>query len=526
MGRAIAGVAGAESIYAVPGETSPEPIARSLQGLLPTRRVPIPRRRFFILDTVDDRVRRAGARLSETDEADGLVVGWMPRGGRSLAQQLDAPARFVWDLPPGRLHDELASVIGVRRLFAQAEVESYGALLEVQDDRGKMVARVRIESGRARTPDARVWRQMPTLVTVSPLKGYESSRARLLPLVESRPGVTACHTGFHGVALRAIGVPAWDEQCALPVSLDAGIRAGAGARLVHRPLLEALLANEEGVKARLDTEFLHDFRVAVRRTRSLLGQIKDVFPAAAVERFSADFSWLGHLTGPPRDLDVMLLTLRDDWRATNNEGQIAVLAVMEDTRARAHEALVDALEGDRYQRLIDDWQTLLDASTESAVEPVNSRLAFRDIVSSRAWRLCRRVARRIDAVTARTPADELHAIRIEAKKLRYLIDATPAFFDKGDLDVVVGSLKKLQAALGAFNDADIQDARFADCQRQLGEGDGSTAGLAVIEDLMARNRSRKRDLRQAVFERFARFREKPVRLACRRAFAGSRESTR
>ena len=34
------------------------------------------------------------------------------------------------------------------------------------------------------------------------------------------------------------------------------------------------------LRERLDTEFLHDFRVALRRTRSLLGQIRDVFPAA------------------------------------------------------------------------------------------------------------------------------------------------------------------------------------------------------------------------------------------------------
>ena len=64
------------------------------------------------------------------------------------------------------------------------------------------------------------------------------------------------------------------------------------------------------MREQLDTEFLHDFRVALRRTRSLLGQIRDVFPAAAVEHFSSEFSWIGRLTGPPRDLDVLLLALR------------------------------------------------------------------------------------------------------------------------------------------------------------------------------------------------------------------------
>ena len=44
--------------------------------------------------------------------------------------------------------------------------------------------------------------------------------------------------------------------------------------------LQTLRINEDGVRKDLDSEFLHDFRVAVRRTRSALSQIKGVFPAA------------------------------------------------------------------------------------------------------------------------------------------------------------------------------------------------------------------------------------------------------
>ncbi|MFC1662475.1 CHAD domain-containing protein, partial [Gemmatimonadota bacterium] len=40
-------------------------------------------------------------------------------------------------------------------------------------------------------------------------------------------------------------------------------------------------ANEVGMLKNLDSEFLHDFRVAVRRTRSGLTQLKGVFPPSA-----------------------------------------------------------------------------------------------------------------------------------------------------------------------------------------------------------------------------------------------------
>ena len=65
--------------------------------------------------------------------------------------------------------------------------------------------------------------------------------------------------------------------------------------------------NEAGIRADWDTEFLHDFRVAIRRTRSALSQIKGVLPVDAVEHFKDAFRELGRSTNRLRDLDVYLL---------------------------------------------------------------------------------------------------------------------------------------------------------------------------------------------------------------------------
>ena len=65
--------------------------------------------------------------------------------------------------------------------------------------------------------------------------------------------------------------------------------------------------NLPGTLADIDTEFLHDLRVAVRRTRSAIKLLSGVFPPEAVEHFKAEFKWLGDVTTPVRDLDVHLL---------------------------------------------------------------------------------------------------------------------------------------------------------------------------------------------------------------------------
>ena len=82
-------------------------------------------------------------------------------------------------------------------------------LLENLDTRDKTVARLRIQSGRARMPEARnAWRPLPTLVTLTGLRGYKDADERLVPAIESRPGIESCPEGVLDVMLRHVGAPA------------------------------------------------------------------------------------------------------------------------------------------------------------------------------------------------------------------------------------------------------------------------------------------------------------------------------
>src|SRR5258708_39833116 len=56
-----------------------------------------------------------------------------------------------------------------------------------------------------------------------------------------------------------------------------------------------------------DNDYIHDQRVAVRRTRHVLKLAGSVLPAGLVGQYRPEFKWLGDLTTPTRDLDVYLL---------------------------------------------------------------------------------------------------------------------------------------------------------------------------------------------------------------------------
>jgi CHAD domain-containing protein len=432
---------------------------------------------------------------------------------------------FFWDLPDGPFQAMLSSVIGVRRLMSQAEAEGYGSLLDVLDNRTKTVARVRIESGRARLPvSSSDWQSLPTTITVTPLRGFDDECERLMPVIESRPGVERCPAGADEVMLRTIGAPEPFDGADLRLALAPSIAADGGARQIHLALLGVMAANEPGVRDNLDAEFLHDFRVAVRRTRSLLGQVRQVFSADVVAHFATEFSWLGRLTGPPRDIDVLVLTLRTRPQDLPLEDLAALTAALGRAQQQEHARLVEALDSDRYRRLVSDWRAFLQQPAALESMAINATRPLGQVIARRAWTLSRRLARTAKTVDEHTDPPRLHELRILAKKLRYLVDATPASEVAADRDRILGGLKKLQRALGDFNDAEMEARRLLDFGRALGSDNGSAGALLAVGRLAERARQRGESLRTAVAEELARFCAHDMRTACRRMFKRSGES--
>jgi CHAD domain-containing protein len=309
------------------------------------------------------------------------------------------------------------------------------------------------------------------------------------------------------------------------VDLSSTTRADIGARKLHLALLGILEANEPGLRANLDTEFLHDFRVTVRRTRSLLGQIRHVFPADEVEHFSKEFAWIGRLTGPPRDMDVLFLSLREHAGECSEADIEALLAFLGEAQQQEHDRLVQALDTDRYRQLLTRWKAFLEGPPSGrSGRDAEERLAA--VVKRRAWRLSRRIRRSARTIDGGTPAELLHQVRIDAKKLRYLVDVSPSFYKASDFACIVAALKKLQRVLGDFNDADVQERRLLECGHALGAAGGPAGALLLLGRLAEQRRHRRQLLREEVVEKLGGFRARETRAACRRAFTETKSAER
>jgi CHAD domain-containing protein len=472
-----------------------------------------------ILDTFDGRVRRGGAWLTRHRDGKGFVLTWHSRGTPCITVRVDNPVSFAWDVPEGVLRDALADIVGVRRLLPQAVADVHGTLFEVLDDRSKTIARVRVETGRARPAEgAAAWALLPSVITLTGVRGYAANFHELVPVIESRPTIEPSPEDLGGIILDQVGAPATHVKTVKALALGPDVRSDTGARQIHLALLADLEANESGVRGDVDTEFLHDFRVAVRRTRSLLGQAKYVFPPAVVERFATGFSWIGGVTGPARDLDVLLLAMRGYRELLPDNEFHALMAFLHGRQQRAHRALVEALDSDTYRSLVAEWRAYLSEPLLTEPEPVNAGRPLADVAAARAWRLSRRIAESAASVGEGTPAAHVHAIRVMAKKLRYLVDVTPGFYDNGALTCVLTALKSLQRALGDFNDAEVQGQRFLEYQRGPDAAEGGPVLSAALSRLAAHSTERRERLRADIFPALERFGADETRSACRRAF--------
>ena len=505
--------------YAARRDWPVERIVESLAALLTVRRRTIARQRITFLDTFDGRVSRAGACLTLTADAGGNRLQWR-QGNLRVSCVLGGVVQFAWDLPHGFMRQRIEPVIEMRRLLPLAEAEQDGVRLEVMDETRKTIARLSVVAGRARAPERRSpWQAFRSFLTLNALRGYDQQCAGTIAIIESRPGIERSELALQGHVLSAIGANSPHDVSEFCVELEPMVRADVGALRMHRELLRIMIANHAGVLTNLDSEFLHDFRVGVRRSRSLLGQIKGVLPQAEVDHFKGELSWLGRVTGPTRDLDVLLLGLRSPSKDLNEDQHRALLAQLEQERARAQQAPAEQLTSERYRLLVEQWQDFLLQDPRANPGDGRGALPLVTVVSQRAWRLYRRTLSGIEHVRIDTPAHVLHQIRIDAKKLRYLIDAAASLYDPEDLAIVLRALKRLQSVLGAFNDACVQASwlrQYAGARNET-EPDVTLVrqGAEALADLAER---RAEELRKPVNQQLLRFGESATRDAFERVF--------
>lgn len=461
------------------------------------------------LDSFDWRLWLTGGELVFEQRKEDSRLYWLDHQTGALldTQPVEKPPEFPAELPPGSLCDRIAKPLAMRVLLPMVQIEQQVRVLRVLNEDDKTLLRLVLLSSRFSSPDGKISGSLDSRLQLTPVKGYDEDFLRLQGELAALGLEQVSQTQFEE-ALAGIGRRPGDYSSKLNYQLDPERRSDKTAKHILLSLLDTLEINVAGTKANLDSEFLHDLRVATRRSRSAMSQIKGVFDPKQLDHFKQGLAWLGQITGPTRDLDVYLLQF-DDYR------QSLPTKVRPDLEpfhgfllthhAQAQKKLARKLNSPQFRKLLQEYRAWLEAPVPDVSPQPNAMQPIAELADSRIRKAFKRVRKDGAAINPDSPPEALHELRKDCKKLRYLIEFFQSLYPKPEIRELIRQLKILLDNLGEFQDLQVQaEALETFGEQMLKEGTPARA-LMAMGILVGQLLTRQEQSRAEFFDLFSQF---------------------
>ena len=273
-----------------------------------------------------------------------------------------------------------------------------------------------------------------------------------------------------------------------------GHPAAPGIAALLEDRLDGVRAARERLARREDDEALHDFRVALRRLRSLIRVYGDVVEGAFPRRLRRGLRRLARATNSSRDIEVKLDWLkprRDEVRPRDQVGLRWLVGRLTDAR---HQADLAA-----HQAIAADLADLTDAVERRIVNLSQVGSAAGPTLGQATAGLLRRLAAEYDHHLAQVHAiedqPEAHEARITGKRVRYLLEPLAGVLPPAG--TLVHEFRLLQDLLGEMHDADVAAHMIAEAIEAAAMERGQRVAHSVrqsgVLDRAALRRERRRD---------------------------------
>ncbi|WP_455388219.1 CHAD domain-containing protein [Petrachloros mirabilis] len=264
---------------------------------------------------------------------------------------------------------------------------------------------------------------------------------------------------------------------------------------VHAPLsshlcraltmyVQALKRFDPGTRLGGEPEDLHQMRVAVRRLRAVLRSARRILDSEWADPLMDGLSWLGRLFGYGRDLDVQIEYFRNEAKELKPQDRrpIARFVVsLEEGRRTFQQLLIDEMKSAAYLGFLSKLEL---AVHQPAV--LKHDLTLADIAARQYKSLCKTMRR----LPEHPSNEELHRVRIKAKRARYAAELAEPFVGKRAARFA-RSAKSLQDLLGMHQDAVLAEQYGRDLVARI---PGERAAC-VAELLVARAQQRRKHVR-------------------------------
>jgi CHAD domain-containing protein len=267
--------------------------------------------------------------------------------------------------------------------------------------------------------------------------------------------------------------------------------ADFSAALLDRPAVQAActvalayLDDATAAAARLsdrgDADALHDFRVAIRRLRVTVRAYPGLYERVSKQK-RRRLKQLARETNAARDAEVQLAWFRDRSPQFTPAQRAALGPFRARLRARRRRAEVQT-QPNLQRRFAKLERKLRRQLTAAQSDSGAGAPQFRAIAAATLVQHAATLTARLASVSASTDAATLHATRIAAKRLRYLLEPVGPGLPHGKK--LVQRLKSLQDRFGELTDAHVLETEL----REGGNGTAVATSLlrAEVADLFAK----------------------------------------
>jgi CHAD domain-containing protein len=291
------------------------------------------------------------------------------------------------------------------------------------------------------------------LVFFQALRGYEAESQAMKDLISAGAGTLAVGPLNELIAM-VLGIH-------LPA---APVRRGGMRTEVTRILQERLSATlrqarqyERGIIADLDPECLHQYRVGYRQVRSLANIFKTSFSGQGTE-LKQLLGGLMEKTNRLRDLDVLLDSQAEYQKMVDSRHRPGIDGLfrhfMAERLSEFHQVTA-WMSSEDFGRQAARSILLLEPHSPVWCHPVE-----REPIGAAMRQRLVKTYRKIYGATGMLGPDcashELHALRIQHKRLRYLLEFYLDLEPDDDVECLLSLLKASQKHLGNYNDAEVQ----------------------------------------------------------------------
>ena len=274
---------------------------------------------------------------------------------------------------------------------------------------------------------------------------------------------------------------------------------------IVRTMLAIARSNEHGICNDIDTEFLHDYRICIRKIRATLGLIKGVYPSRETVKIREALAHLARETNRLRDLDVYFLARKKHLALLPPVFQPALESILHDfelERVDAFQKVTEHLQS--HTQTMEDLDHFFKETTPHPLSQT-SELPIGPLVFERIYKHYRKIRNLSNELDPDASDEAMHALRIECKKLRYLMEFFTELIPKEAAGAMEKPLKQLQNRLGEFNDASVQQKFLLDYWKQHPRGDEHFARALSIGGVVSVLNYRQSQQREKILEALTTF---------------------